>query len=197
MTLAVILVAIIGMVGGVSWSGTALAQGTVPSPESPQQSFVLPPPEEPIVEAGTCGLPVIDTAPASVGDPVTRVLELSSASAQLTSGLNVASYTAELLAPQIVPDVPLPTGYELIGCTVRTTAASTSGTPVVLFRRGQIICFQLQPGYSKYQIYYYDPSPTVNRWVKLGTAVNLEENEACTSPTFRLPAQFGLFGIPI
>jgi hypothetical protein len=197
MTLAVIVVAIIGLVGGVSWSGTALAQGTVPTPESGQpQSFVLPP-EEPVVETGTCGLPSIDTAPASVGDPVTRVLELSGASAQLTSALNVSSYTAELLAPQLVPDVPLPTGYELIGCTVRTTASSTSGTPVVLFRRGQVICFQLQPGYSSYNIFYFDPSPAINRWVKLGTSVNLEENEACTSPTFRLPAQFGLFGIPI
>jgi len=71
-----------------------------------------------------------------------------------------------------------------------------NGTPVVLFRRGQLICFQLQPGFVNYGIFYFDPSPTINRWVKLGTIVDLVENEGCTSPTFRLPGLFALFAVP-
>lgn len=192
-----VLAVILGIAGGIGWAGGAKGPGTPPPPANP-----------PV--AGTCGLPDSDTAPAILGsahahanergvaqilDPVTRALELSQASAQLASAFNVASYAAELIAPQQLPGSPV--GWDLLTCGVRTTAQSTSGVPVVLFRRGQLMCFQIaRPDFSEYSIFYFDPTPTINRWVKLGTVVDLLENEACTSPTFQLPGTFALFGIP-
>ncbi|MGH7335389.1 MAG: hypothetical protein ACREKS_22135 [Candidatus Rokuibacteriota bacterium] len=195
LTLTVLTVAVLGMVGGISWAGGAKGAGTTGKSKPPV--------------SGPCGLPDSGTAPAILGaahahanaksaaqilDPVTRVLELSQSSAQLASAFNVANYSAELIAPELLPGSPV--GWELIHCGIHTTSQSTSGLPVVLFRRGQLICFQIALGFSEYSIFYFDPTPTINRWVKLGTVVDLVDNEACTSPTFQSPGTFALFGMP-
>jgi hypothetical protein len=195
MSLTVLGVVLMGLVGSVNWTDVALAQGTVPPPP-PGQSFILPP-ELPEPEAGECGLGLAsDTTPAFVGDSLLRVLEVQPGTSQLGSSLGVASFTADTVAPEVLPASPV--GYDLLSCGILTSGQSTGGGPVAIFRRGPVTCFRFSEGAElDYQlwVFYYDPTVGIQRWVKLVTIVDLIDNEACTS--LRLPALLALFGLPI
>lgn len=188
MSLTVFAIALFGMVGGAGWAGTALAQGTVPT--QPPEALLAAAPSPTPTEVGTCG-PGLLTDTASQPD-VLRKLNLAPGYVQLGSAGNVASITGQVIAPQLLPGTPLL--WDQLGCGIRTTGITTVGSPVVLFRRGTTVCFNVPGGFSRYRIAYFDPSPTINRWVFLQTTVDLTTNLACTRPSFRLPALFALFG---
>jgi hypothetical protein len=200
MTLTVLAVALLGMVGGVTWAGTALAQGTLPTPEGAQgAAFVLPPQlEEP--EPGVCGVGLVsDTTPGFVGDSLLRVLEIQPGTSQLGSSLGVASFSADTVAPPQLPpyEPPSPAGWERISCGILTSGVSTVGGPVAIFRRGPTTCFPVPDEFASAnlnKIFYYDPSPGIQRWVGLITIFDADNQESCTS--LRLPALLALFGLP-
>jgi hypothetical protein len=196
MAVTVLGVTLLGLVGGVNWAGVALANddppGTVPIEP---QTFVSGPivEELPEPEPGECGLGLVsDTTPAFLGDSLLRVLEIQPGTSQLGSSLGVASFSADTVAPEVLPASPR--GYDLLSCGILTSGQSTLGGPVAIFRRGPVTCFPIPPGYVP-TIHYYDPTPGIQRWVRLVTLVDLENNEACTS--LRLPALLALFGQPI
>jgi hypothetical protein len=195
MTLTVLAVALLGLVGGVSWTGVALADDPGTVPQGAPQALLVEPSATP--DEGDCGLPSSDTTPAFVGDPLSRILEIGPGTSQLLNTTGVASYTADTVAPEVLPGSPV--GYDLLSCGILTSGQSAAGGPLFHVRRpGQYTCFIFPEGTElEYQlwIHYYDPSPLINRWVRLVTIVDLIANTACTS--LRLPALFALFGLPI
>jgi hypothetical protein len=196
MTLSVVAVTVLALVGGVNWSGVALAQddppGTVPQQLQVGGGGALPEPS-PTAEEGECGEGLLsDSTPAFVGDSLTRVLEVQPGTTQLGSALGVASFAADTVAPEALPASP--TGYNLLSCGILTSGQSTLGGPVAIFRRGPVTCFPIPDGYVP-TIFYYDPTVGIMRWVRLTTLVDEDNNEACTS--LRLPALLALFGVPV
>ncbi len=194
MTLTVLAITLLGVVGGVTWTGVALADdptGTVP--QQAAQGGALPIVAEDTPEPGECGDGLLsDTTPSFVGDPLTRVLEVQPGTSQLGSALGVASFSADTVAPEQLPASPL--AYDLLSCGIVTSGQSTLGGPVAIFRRGPVTCFPVPDGYVP-TIHYYDPTVGIQRWVKLVTLWDQDNNEACTS--LRLPALLALFGQPI
>jgi len=196
MTLTVLAVTVIGLVGGVNWSGVALAQedppGTVPLPET-SFSAIQGPEETEEAAPGECGPGLLsDSTPSFVGDTLTRVLEIQPGTTQLGSSLGVASFAADTVAPAALPASPA--GYSVLSCGILTSGQSTLGGPVAIFRRGPVTCFPVPDGYVP-TIFYYDPTVGIQRWVRLTTLVDDVNNEACTS--LRLPALLALFGTPV
>ncbi len=197
MSLTVLAVLLLGMVGSVAWAHNGPG-GTVPqpSPEAPAQALILPP-EQPTEEVGDCGIGLdTDTATNVVPDSVLRVLEIQPGTAQLGSPVGVASITADTILPKNLPGAPTDKNWELLTCGLQTSGIATQafgGGPVVLFRRGPVVCFPYPPGYDPYKIFYWDPG--LGRWVGLVTILDPIDTEACTS--FRIPAVFALFGVPI
>ena len=190
----VLLLTALALTAG-NWAGTVSAQ-TVPTVtpfRPPTYTPVAPPatPKPPEASTDATASEFEPTATA-LSTPMPLTATLNSADV----GVGVVTFMAEMEGVQV--DVVSGQQFASPANWQRLTEGlqvSRVGAPLipVYFSRGYAACFRLPvgaAGFRELRVGYFDPAPTIHRWVMLHTTV--ADSLACTT-RFRWSATFALF----